>query len=144
MPSIRLFEEELKYMQIFESLTSARARDCVIDYEKNRILFLVEKGDMGLAIGRNGVNIKRINKLLGKTVEVVEAAEDPEGLIRNSLLPAQVQAVKLSKTIDGRTIAYVTVNPKDKGVAIGKDGSKIARARILAKRHFNIDNVVIR
>ncbi|MEM2212511.1 MAG: NusA-like transcription termination signal-binding factor [Candidatus Nezhaarchaeales archaeon] len=144
MPSIKFFEEELKYMQIFEALTSARTRDCVMDHDRGRILFLVEKGDMGLAIGKNGSNIKRINKLLGKNVEIVEAAEDPEGLIRNSLLPAQVQAVKLSKTVDGKIIAYVTVNPKDKGIAIGKNGNKIARARIFAKRHFNIDDVIIR
>lgn len=144
MPPIKLFEEELRYMQIFESLTGARTRDCVMDDDRGRILFLVEKGDMGLAIGKNGTNIKRIAKLLGKTIEVVEAAEDPEGLIRNSLLPARVQAVKLSKTVDGRVVAYVTVNPKDKGVAIGRDGSKIMRARILVRRHFNIDDVIIR
>ncbi|MEM4699337.1 MAG: NusA-like transcription termination signal-binding factor [Candidatus Nezhaarchaeales archaeon] len=143
MPQIKLFSDELRYLSLFESVTGAQAKDCIIDNEGGRILFVVKEGQMGLAIGKNGSNVKRLSKLLGKNVEVVEYADEPEALIRNSLLPAKVHAVKIVKSPDKKSIAFVTVSPNEKKIAIGKDGGRIARARILAKRYFDIDNVII-
>lgn len=143
MPQIKLFSEELRYLNLFESITGAQVKDCLIDRERDRILFLVKQGYMGLAIGREGSNIKKLSKLIGKSVEVVEDADKPEDLIKNSLLPAKVHSVKIVKSPDERGIAFVTVNPQDKAIAIGKDGVKIDRARMLAKRYFDIDNVII-
>ncbi|MCX8204258.1 MAG: NusA-like transcription termination signal-binding factor [Candidatus Nezhaarchaeota archaeon] len=143
MPQIKLFSDEMRYLSLFESVTGAQARDCIIDSEWGRILFVVKEGQMGLAIGKSGSNVKRLTKLLGKNVEVVEYADEPETLIRNSLLPAKVHAVKIVKSPGKGAIAFVTVSPSEKKIAIGKDGSRIARARILAKRYFDIDNVII-
>ena len=144
MPNIRLSDEEMRYITLFESITGATAKDSIIDNEGNRIIFLIKQGEMGIAIGKNGVNIKRAAKLIGKPVEVVEAADTPEELIKNALFPAKVHAVKITRDASGRLIANVAVDPKDKGLAIGKDGMKIQRARILAKRYFDIDAVIIR
>ncbi|RLF12246.1 MAG: NusA-like transcription termination signal-binding factor [Thermoprotei archaeon] len=144
MPSIRLSDEEMRYITLFETITGATAKDCIIDDEGNRIIFLIKQGEMGIAIGKNGVNIKRASKLIGKPVEVVEAADTPEDLIKNALFPAKVHAVKIARDASGRLVANVAVDPKDKGLAIGREGSKIQRARILAKRYFDIDLVIIR
>jgi len=35
------------------------------------------------------------------------------------------------------------VEPSDKGAAIGKNGKTAERTRLLAKRYFCIDNVII-
>jgi len=134
----------MRYITLFESITGATAKDCIIDNEGNRIIFLIKQGEMGIAIGKNGINIKRATKLIGKPVEVVEAADTPEELIKNALFPAKVHAVKITRDASGRLIANVAVDPKDKGLAIGREGSKIQRARILAKRYFDIDAVIIR
>ena len=58
MPEIKLTAEEMRYIALFQDLTRATVRDCIIDNDENRIIFLVKPGDMGLAIGRNGINIK--------------------------------------------------------------------------------------
>ncbi len=133
----------MRYITLFESLTGAITQDCIIDNKMNRLIFIVRPGYMGLAIGKGGCNVKRLQRMLGKTIEVVEYAERPEDFIRNSLLPARVRAVKISKTPNGKKIAYVTIDPQDKGLAIGKEGRNIGRARIIAKRYFDIDHVVI-
>ncbi len=144
MPSIRLSDEEMRYITLFESITGATAKDCIIDSDANRIIFVVKKGDMGMAIGKNGTNVKRATKLIGKPVELVEAGDTPEELIKNALFPAKVYATKIFKDTSGRLVAHVAVDPKDKGLAIGKDGLKIRKARMLAKRYFDIDNVIIK
>jgi len=133
----------MRYIALFENLTGAIAKDCVIDNSMGRIIFVVRPGDMGLAIGRNGANIQRLRSILGKQVEVVEYADNPELFIKNLFAPAKVKAIKITKMPDGRKVAYVSVEAKDKGLAIGKNGKNIARARFLAKRHFDIDHISV-
>ncbi len=133
----------MRYIALLENLTGAIAKDCVVEAESNRIIYVIRPGDMGLAIGKNGVNIERARKVIGRTVEIVEYADSPEGFLKNILAPAKVRGIKVSKTSDGHMVAQVTVDPHDKGMAIGKSGRNITKTRLLMKRHFNFDNVVI-
>jgi len=140
---IKLTEREMKYIALFQDVTGASVRDCIIDDENNRIIFLVKPGEVGLAIGKGGVNIKRLRRLLDKDIEVVEYAEKLEELAANALMPARVKGVKLVRTSNGRRIVYVTVDPKDKGIAIGKGGKNVSKAKLILKRYFDVDSVII-
>jgi len=144
MPTgIKLTTEEMKYIALFQDITRASVMDCIIDDNNNRIIFLVKPGEVGLAVGRGGVNVKRMKRLLGKDIEVVEYAEKLEDLVKNALMPARVKSVKLITTGDGRKIVYVTVDPKDKGIAIGKGGRNVLKARLILNRYFKVDSIVI-
>ncbi len=144
MPTgIKLTTEEMKYIALFQDLTRASVMDCVIDEDNNRIIFLVKPGEVGLAVGRGGINVKRMKRLLGKDIEVVEYAEKLEDLVKNALMPARVKSVKLITTGDGRKVVYVTVDPKDKGIAIGKGGRNVSKAKLILNRYFKIDSIVI-
>jgi len=143
VPEIKLTAEEMRYIALFQDLTRATVRDCIIDESENRIIFLVKPGDMGLAIGRNGINIKRLKKLLGRNIEVVEYADTVEKLAKNALAPARVLNVKVLQTPMGKKKVIVTVDPQDKGIAIGKAGRNVARARMILKRYFDIDSVIV-
>ncbi len=140
---VRLTAEELRYIALFETLTGATAKDCVIDPEDGRLIFVIKQGNLGMAIGRRGANIKKVRSVLGRNVEVVEYADSPAAFIQNSLAPARVKSVHITEKKDGKKIAIVSVDPRDKGLAIGKNGRTIARARLLAKRHFGIEDVIV-
>lgn len=140
---IRLTNEELEYMRLFESITGATVRDCIIDGKFDRIIFVIKEGEVGMAIGKGGRNISLLKRITGKNYEIVEFSEDPIQFIRNVLKPASVREVRITKKPDGNIIAVVSVDGKDKGIAIGKNGRNIEKARILAKRYFNIGNVLI-
>ena len=143
MANIKLTVEEMKYIALLQDLTGAVARDCIIDDENNRIIFIVRPGDAGKAIGRRGVNINKLRRLLGKEIEVIEYADDLETMVKNIFAPARVLGVRLVQR-NGRKVLYVTVDPNDKGRAIGKGGRKVSIARIVLKRYFDIDEVRIR
>ncbi len=140
---IKLTGEEMRYIALFENVTGATARDCVIDEKVDRIIFVVNPGDIGLAIGKKGSRIKLLNKMVSKDVEVVEYAETPEVFIRNSLSPAKVRELRIIDRPDGRRVAVANIEPRDKGVAIGKNGRNAERTRLFAKRYFQIEDVVI-
>ncbi len=139
--SIKLGGNEIRFISLFESITGAVAQDCIID--EDRIIFIVKAGNIGMAIGKKGINIKRVRDFLQKPIEIVEFAQAPEEFIKNTLAPARIMLISITERRDGKKIAMVTVNEKDRGIAIGKNGKNVARARLLARRHYNIEDVII-
>jgi len=140
---IKFTSREMRYIALFESITGATVKDCIVNNDLNRIIFIVKEGNIGMAIGRRGKNIHLLERMTGKRHEVIEHSENPARFIRNALKPAAVDEIRISERPDGKTIAVVSVKPKDKGVAIGKNGRNAERIRFLAKRYFQIQNVSI-
>jgi N utilization substance protein A len=140
---IKITADEMRYIALFESVSGARVKDCIVDEEQGRVIFIVNPGQVGIAIGRGGRNIHQLENMTGKKQEIIEYSEDPAQFIKNALKPAVVKEVRVSERTDGKKIAVVTVAPKDKGVAIGKNGKNAERLRFLSKRYFNIQNVSI-
>ncbi len=136
MTEVKLTTDGIRYIALFESLTRAVARDCVVDDENDRVIFVVKKGDMGLAIGKNGNSINRVKKSIGKHVEIVEYSEMVDEFVANALQPVSVKKVQVISK-DKRKLAFVEVMSKDRGVAIGKNGRNIQKAKVLAQRHYD-------
>ncbi len=140
---IKFTSKEMRYISLFESITGASVKDCIVNEEQNRVIFVVSEGQIGMAIGRSGRNIHTLERMTGKKHEIIEYSEEPVQFIKNALKPAMVKEVRITETPNGKTIAVVAVNPKDKGVAIGKNGRNAERLRFLAKRYFQIEKVSI-
>jgi N utilization substance protein A len=140
---IKFTSTEMRYIALFESITNASAKDCIVDEEQGRVIFIINEGQIGVAIGRGGRNIHTLERMTGKKHEIIEYSEDPVKFIKNALKPAFVKEVRVTERADGKKMAVVAVNPKDKGVAIGKNGKNAERLRFLAKRYFQIQNVSI-
>ncbi|MEM2122084.1 MAG: NusA-like transcription termination signal-binding factor [Candidatus Bathyarchaeia archaeon] len=139
---IKLTGDEMRYIALFESVTRATALDCIIDGRNDRVIFVAKQGDMGLAIGKGGKNVGLLRKLLGKPVEVVEYSDSPDQLVKNSLAPARIRSVRMAEK-PGRRILIIEVDPKDKALAIGRNGKTIEKTRMLVKRYFQIDHVTV-
>jgi len=137
---IKFSMEEMRLIALFENVTGATANDCVID--SDRIVFIAKPGEMGMAIGKAGKNINMLRKMTGKPIEVVEFADTVEGLVKNCLAPAKVKEVRITERPD-RKIVVVEVEPKDKALAIGKNGRTIDKTRMLAKRYYQVDHVQV-
>ena len=50
--SIKFSANEIRYIALFENMTGAMVKDCIIDDEHGKVTFVVKNGDMGLAIGK--------------------------------------------------------------------------------------------
>ena len=143
MTEIKLTSDELRLMSLFQSITSATARDCIVDERMDRVIFVVNKGQMGLAIGKGGATIRQLQNVVARKVELVEYSDDASDFVRNILNPQMVNDVKITVRTDGSKQAVVLVDAKRKGVVVGKEGRNAEKARLLAKRYFQISNVLI-
>jgi transcription termination/antitermination protein NusA len=109
----------------------------------DRVIFILNKGQMGLAIGKGGATIRQLQNVVARKVELVEYSDDASDFVRNILNPQMVNDVKITQRTDGSKQAVVLVDAKRKGVVVGKEGRNAEKARLLAKRYFQISNVLI-
>ena len=141
--AIKLSTDQMRLMSLFQKITKATARDCIEDEKMDRLIFVVNEGKMGLAIGKNGVNIKSLQNTMKRNVELVEFSNTPEKFLKNILNPKFVSEVKINKRNDGSNQAIVLVDPKKKGIVVGREGRNAEKARLLARRYFEITSVLI-
>lgn len=140
MSEIRLSTEGIRYISLFENITGAAVKDCIV--EEDRIIYVVKAGDMGVAIGKNGYNVNHIKKTIDKSIDLVEYSEDPGIFIKNAFGPANVKSVNINIR-NHKRLAIVEVSNKEKGLAIGREGKNIGKVKIVAQRHHDIDDVII-
>ena len=133
----------MRLMSLFQKVTGATARDCVEDEKLNRVIFVVNEGKMGLAIGKGGSHLKNLQNIVKRNVEIVEYSDDPIKFLKNILNSKLITEVKMNKRDDGTLQAIVTVDPKKKGIVVGREGRNAEKARLLAKRYFEISSVLI-
>ncbi|MDO5845591.1 MAG: NusA-like transcription termination signal-binding factor [Methanocorpusculum sp.] len=126
--------KERRYIEELRILTKSTAVDCIIDDRFERIVYIIKPGDMGLAIGKGGDNIKKLSRVLGKRIEMVEYDENREVFVANMFKPANVVCVEFTAEV-----SPVSIQVSDRsnfGLAIGKGGSTIEKARLLVHRFY--------
>ena len=111
-------------------------KDCIVD-DKD-ITIIVKEGDLGLVVGKKGAIIKNLKDHYKREIHAYEHSDDPQKFITNLLYPVKVEKVE----INGKTVK-ISVNPEEKKRAIGKGGKKINTVKELAKRHFDVENIVV-
>jgi len=138
---IRLSSDEIMFMNMFEGMTHAKVEDCV--QGEDVMGFVVQKGDVGLAVGKKGANIEKVRRSVGKNVWVVEYSNDPEEFIRNIFHPVEIKKINISDSEQGK-VASLEVRRSDRSKVIGLEGMRIRFAKKMVKRHCNIDDITIK
>ncbi len=140
MAEIVLSNETVQYINLASQYTGAGIRDCVV--EDDRVIFIVEKGQLGIAIGSKAKNLEKLRMLFKKIVKFVEFDEDKTKFVQNLCKPYNVTKVSFEEN-DGKSVARIEVNPQDKSKLIGKGGRNINMIRKMAQRHHQIKDVQI-
>jgi len=139
MPTLSL--EDIQLINFIEMSTGAKANDLVRD--ENALIIVVQKGELGKAIGKAGANVQKLRQKTGKEIVVIEDSDDAKAFLANALAPAVLRNVAVSEN-GGKKVAIVDVDSKNRGGAIGRGGEKIKRARLLLQRKFGFDDVKLR
>jgi transcription termination/antitermination protein NusA len=135
---IKLDADTLRIFAMFEGMTRASLKDVI--EEEDRIIFVVEEGHLGKAIGKGAINLKRLRETLGKEVVLIGYAGEREAFIKNVFHKFTVETIEWEDR-NGDIIAHVKIPQDEKGKAIGKGGRNIQLARMLLKRHHQVADV---
>jgi len=141
---IKLTAELIRYISVFERLTGATVKDCFLENNSNKLVFIVNEGVLGLAIGKKGNNIKRVRMVLEKELDVIEYSKDPLQFIRNLLRPMKPQDVYLSEKSDGKKLVNLTLDNKEKRFLLAKQGERLNKVSEIMRRHYEFDSIEVR
>lgn len=115
----------------FEKITRVNVKRFFKD-RFGQLLFIVEEGHAGKAIGKAGMNIKKMQYLLKKKIKVVEYSGDPKEFIRNYLAPLRIDKIEANE----ETIEITSRDQKTKGVIIGRDRQNLKELNAIIKNLF--------
>lgn len=138
MVEIKLDADSLRTFAMFENMTGAELKDVL--EEEDRIVFVVVEGQVGRALGKGAINLKRLRESFQKEIVLLGFAADREAFLKNVFHRFKVESVEWEDR-NGDIIAHVKIPQEEKGKAIGKGGRNIQLARNLMKRHHQVADV---
>ena len=127
---MQLSNEELVCMRLFFNITGVEPLHCLIT--DDGIAFLVDKDRVGMAIGRNGSNIKRLREKMNKNVYVFAKVDQPEEFIKRSLNVSSPILNEVER--NNKKVIFVKLNTSDKYSM--RRGAVISLAKELFKEVF--------
>lgn len=136
MNKIKLDFDSMKLITFFESMTGAKVKDCIIN---DKVIFVIEENNMGKAIGKNGINIKKMENALKKRIKLVEFSNDVLQFVKNFVYPIELQDVKQD---DGT----VTIHGKDtttRAMLIGRERHNIDYLHKIILRYFDVKEIKV-
>jgi N utilization substance protein A len=136
--TIKLNSEDIGYINLFETTTNAGVKDCIVDASKGKITFVVNEGQAGIAIGKNGMNIKKLEEKIKKRIEILEYSADPIKFISNIFRPIKINNAYVSERSDGKKTMHIAVS-KDR---FGMVKAKIRAAKELMPKYFSFDELI--
>jgi len=127
----------MKFMQLFESLTRAKLKDCINNVEDEQLIFIVEENEIGKAIGKKGSNVRRLEDLLKRKIKIVEFNPDIKQFIRNFVMPLQIKEVNE----EDNKITITGFDTKTKGLLIGRERKNLENLKSVVKRYFDVEDI---
>ena len=140
MEDITFNEKTLRYISLFEETTGAKVKDCIDIPEK--VIFLVNPGNVEKAIGKGGKNVTRVSNKIDRNVHIIEYSDDPKKLLKNIFYSYDVKNVELEEKNSVKH-GTVEVAPENKARAIGKKGRNLSIARKIMMRHSDVSSVSV-
>ncbi len=109
-----------------------------LDYlnTESMLLFLVDPVELGKAIGKKGFNIEKLKSALRKKVIIIANSNELEPFVRRFFSNIGIISIEINN-IMGEQAVVLTIDEKDRGIAIGKNGERIKAAKALLKKKFN-------
>jgi NusA-like KH domain protein len=123
----------IRIITAFENMTGTEVRDCI---KGETIYFLVNPGKVAMAIGKNGQAVKTAEKMLKRSIKIFEWSDNDLEFIKN-MIP-QAQKIEINEHS-----AIVSLESKDRGATIGKEGCNIKSIRVLLERNSNIKELKV-
>jgi len=136
---IKLDMALIKYMALFEKITRASVKDCF--EQGDRLVFIVNEGQIGKAIGKGSVNVKKIENLVKKKIRIVEYNSDMHKFVQNIVHPFKLENIEYDE--DTKILTLTAVDSKTRGYLIGRAASNLRNYEAVLKRHTKVSELKV-
>src|SRR3989344_3685478 len=94
---MKFTQDSINLINLFEKITRARVKDCII--EDKKLIFIVNDQDLSKAIGKDGLNVKKIKNLTKKDIQIIGFSEDIVKFVSNLIYPNKADEIKFDDKI---------------------------------------------
>ncbi len=128
--------EVMQIISMFERLTGAHVKDCIMGVP---VMFVVHDGEIAKAIGKGGQHVRNLENKLKKKVKVVEFHTDVLEFVKRLVAPLQVAKVIFEDT----TVVMTAKDLKTRGLLIGRNASNLRNYEAVVQRYFPIKELKV-
>ena len=130
----------IRYANLFSKITRIRTNHC-FEYN-NMIVFAVPRKFVGMAIGPDNSNLRRLSEILKKKIKIVaipNGKEDIENFVSVIVSPVKFKAIEIKNDI-------VTINAaiQSRASLIGRNKVKLNEMQNILGQYFGIKKLLIR
>jgi len=125
----------IKFISLFESISNAKVKDAFVD--NGNIIFVVEEDQIAKAIGKHGINVKRVERVIKRGVKIVEFSKDITGFVRNCVFPIVVGDIKN----DNGMLTIYGNDVKTRSMLIGRDRKNLNLLKSTVARYFEFKDI---
>ncbi len=133
-----LFNNDIiKFMSIFANITHTDLRDCI--ETDNKLIFIVGENQVGKAIGKKGINVKKLEEKFKKKIKIIEYSKDPVQFIKNVVYPSKIKEIVCENNV-------YTITPMDsytRGLLIGRNAINLREYENIVRRYFEIKEIKV-
>ncbi|MGV8168753.1 MAG: NusA-like transcription termination signal-binding factor [Candidatus Nanoarchaeia archaeon] len=122
--------EILNLMKLFEDVTRSRLKDCF--YNKDKLVFVVQEGELMRALGKDRQNLKKLEDKLNKGIKIVEYNPDLLIFIKNLMYPLRI----LEMSVEDGVVTIKGPDTKTKGLMIGAKAQNLRNYEEITKKYF--------
>ncbi len=130
MSKITYNADLLKIMSLFEKITRTRLKDCFID-NNNLLTFIVPSFYIGKAVGKNAVNVKKIENLLKRKIKIVAFNPSPILFMKNLIYPVKAEVEQ-----QDNNIIIKASDTKSRAFLIGRNQANLKNNLKIIKKYF--------
>ncbi|MFC1723090.1 NusA-like transcription termination signal-binding factor [Nanoarchaeota archaeon] len=139
MTKIVYDQDTMQKMALFEQITKAKLKDFFDDPVQERLVFIVDKGELWKALGKKSVNVPKLMKAYNRKIKIVEFDDDVCQFIKNMAHPNRIDNVTEE---DG----LVTIKHEDaqiKGLLIGRNAKNLRNLETNVRRYFEVKEIKV-
>ncbi len=127
----------MKYISLFENITRAQVEDAFLIDET--VYFIIKEGFIGLAVGKGGMNFRRIEGILKKSIRIIEYSLNLSKFIQNIVYPLKIANIEINPS----NVILTAGDTKTRGMLIGRGGSSLRNTETIIKRYFPIEEIKV-
>ncbi|MFB6294812.1 MAG: NusA-like transcription termination signal-binding factor [Candidatus Nanohaloarchaea archaeon] len=135
--SITFDSDTIRKINVFEEITGVEVQDCIINEDSAH--FVVPDDKVGMAVGKGGSTIQRVQDNLDMDVRVYGYADDIEVFVDN-LVPADINSVAVEDDGD-EEVAVIHVDGDQRSRVVGRGGETIDIVERFLQKEFDVDSV---
>jgi transcription termination/antitermination protein NusA len=138
MVKIKLDMQLISYLSSFQNITRVSSKDCIDD--NGKLIFIVDEILLSKAIGKEGVNVKKLEKSLNRKIKIVGFNPNLLHFVKNVIYPSKVKEIIQENDI-------ITITAPDtitRGHLIGRNAQQLRSTESIIKRYFDIKEIKVK